>query len=139
MHVTKPPDRAQTAKRMRGFTMIEFMAASAILTTGLLGLAVLLATGIQANSLGGNTNTALTLAQSKIEDLRNLSSTHAARANGGSLTISLTGYSDTSGIFVRRWELSAGPGGAQICRIRVAPANAQNTTRKTVELSTVIR
>lgn len=127
-------------RRIRGFTLIEFITASAILTTGMLGLAVLLATGIQSNSLGGNTNVALSLAQSKIEDLRNLSSSSAARANGGSLTSSSANYYDSPGIFIRRWELTAGPGGSQICKVRVLPANTQNTTtKKTVELSTVIR
>jgi prepilin-type N-terminal cleavage/methylation domain-containing protein len=126
--------------RIRGFTLIEFITASAILTTGMLGLAMLLATGIQSNSLGGNTNVALSLAQSKIEDLRNLSSSSAARADGGSLTSSVANYYDSPGIFIRRWELTAGPAGSQICKVRVLPANTQNTTtKKTVELSTVIR
>ena len=139
MQSSMPPTLSGADRRVRGFSLIEFMIACVVLTSGMLGLAVLLAAGIQSNSLGGNTNVALALAQSKIEDLRNLDAANAARANGGGLVSSVTNYHDASGIFIRRWELSAGPAGTQICRVRILPANAQNTTRKTVELSTVIR
>lgn len=123
----------------QGFTLIEFMIASAILTAGLLGMAMLLATGIQSNALGANTGQALSLAQDKIEQLRNLPAANAARALGGSLTTNLVNYYDTSGIFTRRWSLAAGPAGTQICTVRVFATTEDYRTRKKVELTTLIQ
>ena len=56
-----------------GFTLIEVMASMIILAIGVLGLAPLIIATIQGNSFGDDMTRATLLAQSKIEELRNIS------------------------------------------------------------------
>jgi type IV pilus assembly protein PilV len=52
-----------------GFTLLEVLIAISILTVGLLGVAQMQIMGIRGNYFSGNTTTALTLAEEKMEDL----------------------------------------------------------------------
>jgi type IV pilus assembly protein PilV len=52
-----------------GFTLLEVLIAISILTVGLLGVAQMQIMGIRGNYFSGNTTTALSLAEEKMEDL----------------------------------------------------------------------
>jgi len=59
-----------------GFTLLEVLIAISILTVGLLGVAQMQIMGIRGNYFSGNTTTALTLAEEKMEDLLGKSYSH---------------------------------------------------------------
>lgn len=56
----------------RGFTLLEMLVAMAVLTIGLLGIAAMMITAIQANQQSRRTSIATNLAQQKIEEMRNI-------------------------------------------------------------------
>lgn len=60
-------------RNTKGFTLIEILVSLVILTTGFLGVIGLLAVTIDKNRLAGQITEATTLAQDKIESLRNAS------------------------------------------------------------------
>ena len=53
----------------RGFTLIEAMVATLVLTVGLLAMAELLAVSLRMHQLGRNSTTATRLAQDKFEEM----------------------------------------------------------------------
>ena len=57
----------------RGFTLLEVMIALVILSIGLLGLAGLQIVATRSNSFSNQMTVGITLAQDKLEELRNLS------------------------------------------------------------------
>jgi len=63
---------AQKRKPQKGFTLVEVLVAMTILCVGLLGLASLTAGIMHANNLSKKLTTATTLAQDKMEAIRNL-------------------------------------------------------------------
>jgi len=65
-----------------GFTLLEVLIAISILTVGLLGVAQMQIMGIKGNYFSGNTTTALTLAEEKMEDLLGKSYSDAELTNG---------------------------------------------------------
>lgn len=56
----------------KGFSLIELMVAVTILAVGLLAVAGLQGTAIQGNSHGNTISQATTIAQDRIEEIRNL-------------------------------------------------------------------
>ena len=82
-----------------GFSLIEALVASAILATGLLSLAQLLAFAATANAAAGRTTYATLLAAQKIEELRASSSSALEGADGDAPAPG----------FTRRWSVSALP------------------------------
>ena len=59
-------------KSKKGFTLLEVLVAGAILSVGLLGVAGMMATAINANNFARKTSTAQLLAEQRIEKFRNL-------------------------------------------------------------------
>lgn len=59
-------------KYQDGFTLLEVLVAGAILTIGLLGIAAMMITAIQANSQSRRMSIATNLAQQRIEEMRNI-------------------------------------------------------------------
>ena len=87
------------SRNNHGFSLIEALVASAILATGLLSLAQLLAFAATANAAAGRATHATLLAAQKIEELRAASS---AALEGDA------GDAPAPG-FTRRWSVSALP------------------------------
>ena len=78
----------------RGFTLIEIIIAMFILVVALTGLAGVASTVINGNSFSKEITTATTLAQEKIEELKNTNYQ------------SLTGGTDTHSIYTRTWTIT---------------------------------
>ena len=64
-------------KRNEGLTLLEVLAAVAILSFGILAVATMQGSSIKGNSQAIGTTEAITLAQSKLEELMRLSYSHA--------------------------------------------------------------
>ncbi len=64
---------AKFFRAARGFSLLELLVASTILTVGLVSLAQLLALAVTANAAAGQATYAAVLAAQKIEDLRAMS------------------------------------------------------------------
>jgi prepilin-type N-terminal cleavage/methylation domain-containing protein len=55
----------------QGFTLLELLIALAVLAVGLLGMAQMQLSAVNANAFGGKMSTAIALAQDQMEDLMN--------------------------------------------------------------------
>ena len=126
--------------RDHGFSLIEIMICTLILTIGMLAIAALLAVTTQMH-LGARENTRSTrLAQDKFDELMKLDfDTAPAVAIGGSLTESVDDYFDTPfGGVTRRWSVAAGPAtDTRVVHIRVE--NLRSQYGRHVDLTTIIR
>ena len=95
--------------RQSGFTLIEIMIAIFILTVGLLGVAGMAATVINGNAFGKEITTAATLAQDKMEELKN--------TDYGSIVSD----DDADPIYTRTWTVAADTpaGGMKTIEVKV--------------------
>ncbi len=124
-----------------GFTLVEVLICTLILTTGMLSIAALLGVTTQMHLGAREAARATRLAEEKIDELmkRNFN-TDASVAEGGSLTDNEANYFEepADGITVR-WEVAAGPvTDTRVLTVRVESLRAQQFGRQ-VELSTIIR
>jgi prepilin-type N-terminal cleavage/methylation domain-containing protein len=126
-----------------GFTLIEVMICTLILTTGMLGIAGLLGVTTQMHFGAREAARATRLAQEKIDDLMKLDlDVNPQVAVGGSLTANQASHFEIplDGITVR-WTVAAHASGNDALRVltvRVENLRAQTYGRRT-ELSTIIR
>ena len=131
----------------RGFTLVEAVIATLIITVGLVSLAGLLAVTLRMQQLGRNQTEAVRLAQDKIDELMTVSFDADARvAIGGSLDANDADHFDTSGTYTRRWLVEAGPvdpvhGGAdlRVITMRVIPEVVDRRVAAPYDLVTMIR
>ncbi len=86
-----------------GFTLIEVLVAMVILAIVLATLPMLLVTAVNANAFARRTTVATTLAQDKLEVIRN---TPYATLASGSDQVTEPGTSRT---YTRTWTVTAGP------------------------------
>lgn len=99
-------------KQSAGFTLVEVLIASSVLTVGLLAAARVLAASTAANGASRTITTATMMAIEKMEQLRALAIDDPAFALSplNSLVSDVDGYSDRpSPQFVRRWAIEALP------------------------------
>ena len=137
---------APTNANERGFTLVEVLVATVILTIGLVAMAELMAITLRMQMLGKNETAAIRLVQSKIDELVAVSFTDAATSStvaiGGSLTSDVATYNDApvSG-FKRRWEIAAIAGETRVrtLTVRVIPTVNDRRTNAQVQLTTIIR
>ena len=126
-----------------GFTLVEVMICTLILTTGMLGIAGLLGvtTFMQVDAREATRSTRL--AQDKIDELMKLDlATDAAVQEGGNLSTNVTNYFEVpagvEGVTVR-WFVDEGPvDDTRVLTVHVENFRARQYGRN-VELSTIIR
>jgi len=121
----------QTAVRcgpQQGFTLIEVLVASGLMAIVMMGLQSLLVTTIRANTLANTTTAATTLAQQKIELLRNTAYSSVALTSG---------TSDTVSPYTRTWVITNGPAtNTKSVTVSVSWPAANGT--QTVQLNTIL-
>jgi hypothetical protein len=101
----------QGARGEAGFSLVETMVASVVLTIGLVGLAQLLAVATIMHSDARQATTGTVLAQAKMDQLMKLDfSLNPTVALGGSIASNMAPYFDQPQPGIdRRWRVTDGP------------------------------
>src|SRR6478672_10709916 len=103
----------------QGFTLVECVIAMVIVMIGFTGICGLLTSCVKAEVMSNNLATANSLARAKMEEL-----TVSTRTAGGSLTSSVSGYSDAPTTqFTRRWTIAADIASTQTITVAVLETN----------------
>jgi len=132
----------------RGFTLVETLVATVVLTIGLVALAEMMAITLRMQQLGRNETAAIRMAQDKVDQLMSLNFDAAPSiAIGGSLTEDVANYNDVpTGGYKRRWVVAAGPvdpgsvaADLRMVTVRIIPESPDRRTSSPVELVSVIR
>jgi Tfp pilus assembly protein PilV len=104
--------RSPRARSDAGFSLVEAMVASLVLTIGLVGLGQLLAVATVMHSDARQATTSTTLAQQKIDELTKSATLSASLSSVqlGSLASNMAPYFDepANGV-TRRWQINDGP------------------------------
>lgn len=126
-----------------GFTLIEVLISTLVLTIGLVAIAALLAVTTQMQIGAREAARSSRLAQDKVDELMKLNFTTDAKvAVGGSLTADVADHSETlpsplTGITLR-WLVAAGPtDDTRVLTLRVVNERAQQYRQ--TDLATIIR
>jgi hypothetical protein len=100
----------QTPRGEAGFSLVETMVASLVLTVGLVGLGQLLAVATVMHSDARQATTSTVLAQAKMDELMKANGLSLSSIQLGSLASNMTGFYDEPepGI-TRRWQVNEGP------------------------------
>ena len=132
---------ADGARGEAGFSLVETMIASLVLTVGLVGLLQLLAVATVMHSDARHATTTTLLAQAKIDELMKKNLTTAAAVQvGGDLDADVANYFDSpeAGI-TRRWVVAAGP----VANTRLVTVKVENKGGRVYgreqQLTTIIR
>ena len=124
----------------KGFTLVEVMICTLILTTGMLAIAGLLGVSTQMQIGARESARSMRLAQGKIDELIKLNfDTAPAIAVGGSLDADTANYFDepTTGVTVR-WLVEDGPvEDTRIVTVRVVNLHARQY--RETDLTTIVR
>jgi type IV pilus assembly protein PilV len=134
----------------RGFTLVELMVAMMLITVGLIGSAALTATSLRYQRAAARREEMLALAEAKLDELRSYqnatvaSGLRAKLAAGGSLTSSLTNYSDDVASpslkqYRRRWQITDGTVRTRQVAVRVEPNYVDGYAARRVDLQTLIQ
>jgi prepilin-type N-terminal cleavage/methylation domain-containing protein len=92
----------------RGFSLLELLIAICLLSIGMMALATLQSRGIRGNDLANRTTQAIALAQDKLEELVNTSTSTtlaAGSTNDPNNPVDETG--SNGGVFTRSWDVHA--------------------------------
>lgn len=126
-----------------GFTLVEVLISTLVLTIGLVAMAQLLAVSTVMHMDSRQASTASQLAQAKVEELMKLNLATAAAVQitaSDSLASNVTNYFDTPQPDVtRRWRVQAGPAaGTRLVTVRVINIRAKVYGSET-DLTTILR
>jgi prepilin-type N-terminal cleavage/methylation domain-containing protein len=130
-----------------GFTLVELMLAIIVLSVGLLGLASTMVSMTRYQDLGAAHADMTALGDHKIEQLR-VAATYSTADTmqlviGGSMTVPTAQHVDTlverGRIYLRLWEVVAGPGGTRQVNLRVRPVVDDARTPAQVDFTTLIQ
>jgi len=122
-----------------GFTLVEVLVCTFILTVGMVSIAGLLAVTLQAQQGARESARSTRLAQTKMDELMKLNFTAAAVSVGGNLDANVANYNETPvpGVTLR-WLVAAGPtDDTRIITVRVTNMRAQQQRR--ADLTTIVR
>ena len=134
--------------RRRGFTLPELMLSVVVLSIGILAMVASMAAMMRLQRLALNRADMVSLADSKLDDLRGAATSQSADtvqlALGGSTVTSMALHADTivgsSGrTFYRRWAVSAGPfASTRNVQLRISPDIDDRMMPAKVDLYTMI-
>lgn len=96
---------ASTIKNKRGFTLVEFLVATVILSVGLLALINLQVTSIWGNQNSKEMTRALFLAEKKMEELKNTPFSSLPLGTTQDPNNPMNGLGQSGGIFNRSWTI----------------------------------
>jgi prepilin-type N-terminal cleavage/methylation domain-containing protein len=119
---------AMPSGRQKGFTLIEVMVTLGLLAIVMMGLQSLLATSIRAAATASTMTTATTLAQQKIELLRNTPYSDVELTSGRSESVLF---------YTRSWVVAAGPV-TNTKNVTVSVAWSTPDGQRTVQLNTML-
>jgi prepilin-type N-terminal cleavage/methylation domain-containing protein len=127
----------------RGFSLVEVLVATLLLTTAFVAVAQLLGISTVMHTDARAASTATQLAQAKVDELMKLNMTTDAAVQitgANSLTADVANYFDApqTGI-TRRWQVEAGPtADTRILRVRVINRGARQYG-SAIDLTTMLR
>jgi prepilin-type N-terminal cleavage/methylation domain-containing protein len=137
-----PDVSAPRFRSERGFTLVETLIASIVLTVALVALAELLAVSVRMHQIGRDSASAARLAQDKFEEMMKMNfNTNPAIQVGGNLATNTANYFDVpanSG-YTRRWTVVAGPGANPRLRIVTVRVVADLPVGTPFEVTQVVR
>ena len=131
----------QGARSEAGFSLVETMVASLVLTIGLVGMAQLLAVATIMHSDARQATANTVLAQAKIDQLMKADfSLNSTVALGGSIASNMAPYFDQPETNIdRRWRVTGGPvAGTRILEVTVENKGGRHYGRSQT-LTTIIR
>jgi type II secretory pathway pseudopilin PulG len=123
----------------KGFTLVEVLVSTVVMTIGLVGIAALLAITTEMHLGAREAARSTRLAQDKFDDLMKLDFSAPEVAIGGDLDANATDYFEepVTGVTVR-WAVAAGPtDDTRVVTVRVVNEKAQKYRR--TDLTTIIR
>ena len=122
----------------RGFSLVEVLVALFLIALGVLAAAPMFVYAMQGNATGADFGSVGALAVERMEQLR--ASSFVSLAAGGSLTVSQTGYSDTSDPdYIIRWRITddATPPSVKTITVRAIAVRQVVGERKEITLTTL--
>jgi prepilin-type N-terminal cleavage/methylation domain-containing protein len=131
--------RRRSPKGEAGFTLVEVLVSTLVLTIGLVGVAGLLTVTVQAQIGARESARSVRLAQEKVDELMKLPFATPALSIGGNLDANAANYNDTpvAGI-TRRWAVTAGPtDDTRVITVRVVNMRARHFRQS--DLSSIVR
>ena len=127
------------SKSEGGFTLVEVLVCTFILTIGMVSIAGLLAVTLQAQQGARESARSTRLAQEKVDELMKMNFTAADVSVGGNLDANVANHNETPipGVTLR-WVVAAGPtDDTRVVTVRVTNMRAQQQRR--ADLTTIIR
>lgn len=121
-----------------GFTLVEVVIALFLIGLGVLAAAPMFMFAMQTTAVGGEKGIAGAAAVERMELLRRQD--YTTLTAGGSLTVNISGYSDTSDPdYAVRWLISnrGNPTNTKTVAVRVVPAGTIVGSSRAVTLTTV--
>lgn len=122
-----------------GFTLVEVLVSTLVLTIGLIGTAGLLVVTMTQQIAARESTRSVRLANDKLDELMTLPFNSPAISIGGDVNTDVGNYSDSpaDGIDVR-WAVTAGPtSGTRVLTVRVI--NRRALQNRQTELLTIVR
>lgn len=126
-------------KNQKGFTLVEVLLSVVILTVGILLIAELQITGAKGNKNSKDMSSAVILAESKIEELKDVGFSSLIDGNfpvGTILPIDPSGAS--GGIFTRRWKIRPYKNSSSMKYVVVNVNWADKGRSHTISLDTIL-
>lgn len=140
--VSHPATLRGSGEKSAGFSLVEALVATFILTLVALSLAQLIGIGMLSNKTALDLTQATSLSGAKLEQLR--SGDYSSLVAGGSLVTSNVGYfdlvdadGDGNSDYVRRWSITDQPGG-KLIQVQVTSNTAAIGPAKSATMATVV-